>query len=101
MDAMIRIAVKNLLDSTTRTSLRPGYEGANIGTIIGFKHVNFVIEQAVLDHFRAADLPAGRLYEEYGLGVDIVGLDTRLQTALLVDDLVDAEVVPVTKEGSD
>jgi hypothetical protein len=100
MDAMTKIAVKNLLEGSTRTLLRPAYEGANIGTIIGFKHVNFLVEQAVLDHFRAADLPVGALYEEHGLGVDVVSLDTRLQTALIVDDLVEAEVVPVTKDGA-
>jgi acyl-CoA thioesterase FadM len=88
------IDVDRLLGTTTVTSLRPSYEGANIGTIIGFKHVNYLVEQAILDHFRAAGAPAGRMYEDHGVGFDVVELDSRLQTALIVDDLVEAEVTP-------
>ena len=33
--------------------MRPRYEGANICTWIGFKHVNYLVEEAVLAHFRS------------------------------------------------
>ncbi|MCZ4123126.1 hypothetical protein [Streptomyces sp. H39-S7] len=93
-------AVKTLLNETTTVVLSPGYEGANIGTIIGFKHVNYLVEKAVIEHFRRSGLPVGRLYEENGLGFDITDIDSRLQTALVVDDEASLEVVPVTKEGA-
>ncbi|MDG4810808.1 thioesterase [Micromonospora sp. WMMD1120] len=92
--------VKNLLETSTTSELRPGYEGANIGTIIGFKHVNYLIEQGIIEHFRAAGAPVGRLYDEHGLGFDLLELDTRLQTALLVDDIAAVEVVPHTPSDS-
>ncbi|MEK8104480.1 hypothetical protein NKG94_03585 [Micromonospora sp. M12] len=88
--------VKYLLEASTTSELRPGYEGANIGTIIGFKHVNYLVEQGIIEHFRAAGAPVGRLYDEHGLGFDLLELDTRLQTALLVDDIAVVEVVPNT-----
>ncbi len=89
-------AVKMLLNESTTVELSPGYEGANIGTIIGFKHVNYLVEKAVIEHFRRCGLPVGRLYEEHGLGFDVVHVDSRLQTALVVDDVASVEVVPTT-----
>ncbi|MGP3973974.1 hypothetical protein ACTWQF_07965 [Streptomyces sp. 8N114] len=93
------VAAKHLLTESTRVQLRPRYEGSNICTWIGFKHVNYLVEEAVLEHFRCAGLPARGLYEEHGLGVDLVDLDTRILHALHMDDSVDAEVVPATREG--
>ncbi|MFD8164336.1 acyl-CoA thioesterase family protein [Streptomyces malaysiensis] len=93
-------AVKSLLNESTAVVLSPGYEGANIGTIIGFKHVNYLVEKAVIAHFKRSGLPVGRLYEEHGLGFDIVDIDSRLQTALIVDDEAAVEVTPVTKDGA-
>ncbi|ASQ97417.1 hypothetical protein [Streptomyces sp. 11-1-2] len=93
-------AVKTLLNESTTVVLSPGYEGANIGTIIGFKHVNYLVEKAVIAHFRRSGLPVGRLYEEHGLGFDIVDIDSRLQTALIVDDEASVEVTPVTKDDA-
>ncbi|WP_435834492.1 hypothetical protein [Streptomyces abikoensis] len=95
----VPMSTKSLFGNTTRTTLRPRYEGSNICTWIGFKHVNYLVEEAVLEHFRGAGLPARTLFEELGLGLDIVDLDTRILHALHMDDLVDAEVVPATKEG--
>ncbi|MFR9673734.1 thioesterase family protein [Streptomyces sp. TR02-1] len=80
-------------------SLRPCYEGGNISTTIGFKHVHYLIEAAVLEHFRAAGLGATTLYVEYGVGFDVVSVNTRLHTVLTLDDAVAVEVKPVTKEG--
>jgi acyl-CoA thioesterase FadM len=97
---MSETTVKSLLNESTTVVLSPGYEGANIGTIIGFKHVNYLVEKAVIEHFRHSGLPVGRLYEEQGLGFDIVDIDARLQTALVVDDQATIEVVPNTKDGA-
>ncbi|MGW4368851.1 hypothetical protein ACWEKT_24715 [Nocardia takedensis] len=92
----LRARCDSVRDAPSRVALRPRYEGSNICTWIGFKHVNYLVEEAVLDHFRAAGLPARALFEEYGLGLDLVGLDTRIAHALHMDDLVEATVTPTT-----
>ncbi|MEU6231565.1 hypothetical protein [Kitasatospora sp. NPDC047058] len=92
-------AVKALLTTTTTTQVRPRYEGSNICTWIGFKHVNYLVEEAVLDHFRQSALPARALYEEHGLGLDLVSIDTRILHAFHMDDLATAEVAPWTKDA--
>ncbi|MFJ3826078.1 thioesterase family protein [Streptomyces nodosus] len=94
-------ALNDFFDVTTRISLRPSYEGGNISTTIGFKHVHYLIEAAVLEHFRAAGLGATTLYVEYGVGFDVVSVDTRLHTVLTLDDDVAVEVKPVTKDTDD
>ncbi|OPF84602.1 hypothetical protein VT50_0200775 [Streptomyces antioxidans] len=90
-------AVSALLDAATTVRLRPVFEGNNISYAIGFKHINYVAEAAVLNHFRLAGLPVGELYRRYGLGLEIVELRSRLGALLAVDDEVEAEVTPATK----
>ncbi|UED85086.1 alpha/beta fold hydrolase [Streptomyces profundus] len=97
---MTGTAVKRLLTETTTVTHEPGYEGANIGTGIGFKHVNYLVEKAVLDHFRRCGLPVGALYQEQGVGFDLVHIKSRLAAALFVDDTVSIEVRPATKDGA-
>ncbi|WP_431782935.1 hypothetical protein [Streptomyces chumphonensis] len=97
-DTALTTGLKALLETTSTVTVRPRYEGSNICTWIGFKHVNYMVEEAVLDHFRTAGLPARGLYEEFGLGLDIVDLDTRILHAFHMDDTAQAEVVPHTKE---
>ncbi|UFR03543.1 hypothetical protein KBP30_21290 [Streptomyces sp. Go40/10] len=97
----LAVRLKRLLGDETTVALRPRYEGSNICTWIGFKHVNYLVEEAVLDHFRTAELPARELFEEYGLGLDLVELDTRIAHALHMDDLVEATVAPATKDDDD
>ncbi|MFI0780645.1 hypothetical protein [Streptomyces sp. NPDC021212] len=93
------MSTKALLADTTTVRLRPRYEGSNICTWIGFKHVNYLIEEAVLVHFARSGAPARRLYEEHGLGLDIVALDSRILHAFHLDDDAEAEVVPHTSDG--
>ncbi|WP_432037676.1 hypothetical protein [Streptomyces cucumeris] len=93
-------AVSALLDAPTTVRLRPVFEGNNISYAIGFKHINYVSEAAVLHHFRTAGLPVGELYRRYGLGFEVVELRSRLGALLAVDDEVEAEVVPATKDGA-
>lgn len=88
-----------LFDDVTTTQLRPRYEGSNIGSWIGFKHINYLAEEAVLEHFRVAGRSARALYEDHGLCVEIVDLDTRISTGFRMDDLVDAVVRPRTSGG--
>lgn len=74
--------------ATTETTLRPRFEGTNICTWIGFKHVNYLVEEAVLDWLRQNGWPSRRLFEEAGVGVDLVGITTRILHALHIDDEV-------------
>jgi acyl-CoA thioesterase FadM len=84
---------------TTHSLLRPRYEGANICTWIGFKHVNYLVEEAVLDHLRQRGFRAGELYERHGLCVDLTGIDTRMVTAHHIDDVAEATVRQVPGDG--
>jgi len=83
----------------TSVRLYPRYEGSNICTWIGFKHVNYLVEEAVLDHYRQSGRPARLLYEEYGLCLELVSIDTRILHALHMDDLVTAVVEPTADAG--
>jgi acyl-CoA thioesterase FadM len=81
-------------DGVLLVSLRPHYEGANIGTWIGFKHLLYLIEEAVLQWFRERGIGPQRLYHEYDLGLEIVDSSALLLTLLEIDDEVTAEVTP-------
>ncbi|MDP9070820.1 MAG: thioesterase family protein [Actinomycetota bacterium] len=94
-----RGATEALLGQPTVAELRPRYEGSNICTWIGFKHVSYLVEEAVLEHFRRADLGARSLYEDHGLCVDIVELDTRILHAFHLDDVAVAHVTPTVGPG--
>ncbi len=74
---------------------RPGYEGANIRTWVGFKHFYYLVENAVLGWFSAQGWLAGQLYHQYGLGLEIVDCSALLPAVLDTDDLVTAEIAPV------
>ncbi|MFJ6215767.1 thioesterase family protein [Streptomyces sp. NPDC092296] len=76
----------------TTTELRPRYEGSNICTWIGFKHVNYMVEEAIYDHLRQQGHPAGALYERFGIGTDITRIDTKILTAFHIDDVASATV---------
>lgn len=97
---MTDTAVKILLTESTTVTYTPGYEGANIGTVIGFKHVNYLVEKAVIDHFRRSGLAVGALYERHGLGFDVTHIESRINTALIVDDEASIEVKSATKDGA-
>ncbi|WP_433598120.1 hypothetical protein ACQPXH_20335 [Nocardia sp. CA-135953] len=90
-----------LLRESTTHRLRPRFEGSNICTWIGFKHVNYLVEEAVLAHFRHVGLPARTLYEAHGLCVEFIDLDTRIRSAFHLDDEVSAEVSPAPHADAD
>jgi len=100
MSDVTETQVKTLLETPTRVQLRPRFEGSNICTWIGFKHDNYLVEEAILEHFRSADLSTRKLYEELGLGLDFVEMDVRILSSLHLDDLVTADVVPWPSERS-
>lgn len=77
-------------DRTSTLRGRPGYEGANIRTWVGFKHFGYLVEAAVLQWFRDRGLGPGRLYHEFGLGLEIADCSMLLPAVLDVDDEVTA-----------
>jgi acyl-CoA thioesterase FadM len=97
MTAVADSVTHALLRQPTTVALRPRYEGNNICTWIGFKHVNYLVEEAVLEHFRNSGLASRFLFEEYGLGLDIVAIDTRILNAFHLDEVGIATVEPVDK----
>ncbi|MGW7277448.1 acyl-CoA thioesterase [Streptomyces sp. NPDC054844] len=80
------------LKEPSSLEIRPRYEGSNICTWIGFKHVNYLVEEAVLNHLRQSGIAPGTIYEMYGLCTDIVDIDTRILHAFHIDDTAVAEV---------
>lgn len=80
-----------VLAPTTYTTY-PRFEGSNISTWIGFKHVMYMMEEALLQHFRENGYAPQRLYEEYGLCFEIVDAAARILHAVHMDDRVFIEV---------
>jgi len=70
----------------------PSFEGANIATGLGFKHIMYLLEDAVVQHFRARGLGPQLLYERHGLCMEVVDSDARLLTGTNLDDQVRVEV---------
>ncbi|MFB6889896.1 hypothetical protein ACFCX4_11340 [Kitasatospora sp. NPDC056327] len=89
------------LQEPTTVTLRPRFEGSNICTWIGFKHVDYLVEEAVLEHLRRNGWAAGRLYEEYGLCVDLVDIDAAILAATHIDDTVTARVHVPAQDTAD
>jgi acyl-CoA thioesterase FadM len=78
---------------------RPRFEGSNIGTWIGFKHVMYLAEEGALQFLRDRGVAPGHLFEKHALCVEVVESGLRLLRALHMDDLVRIETRPATKAG--
>jgi acyl-CoA thioesterase FadM len=81
------------------TVRRPYVEGNNVGTWIGFKHVTYLAQEAVLDWLRAHQLAPGTVFEAHGLATEVVGCRLRLLKPLRVDDAATVVVRPVARPG--
>src|SRR5437773_9918850 len=77
----------------------PPFEGSNIGVWLGFKHFMYLMEEAAIQHVRERWLGPRALWEQHGVGVEIVDSSIRILTALHLDQLTRAEVRP--REGSE
>ncbi len=91
----------DVLRQRSEVEARPRFEGTNIGTWIGFKHVLYLVEEAVLDHLRLGGLGPRVLYEQDGLAVELVDCDARILHALKIDDLVTSRVEPELPDGGE
>lgn len=88
-----------VLSRPAEVQARPRFGGSNICSWIGFKHVCYLLEEAVLEQFRLAGLTPRQLFEEQGLCIDIVDTDARILHALHMDDLVRIEIRPATHDA--
>ncbi|GAA2974448.1 thioesterase [Actinokineospora diospyrosa] len=87
------------VQTPTSTVGRPRYEGANIRTWIGFKHFGYLLEEAVLDHFRGLGLGPAALFHRHGVGLEFVETSIQLPATLDVDDVVTTVLTPVDGVG--
>ena len=84
-----------MIYQNTETTYYTGYsrfEGANIGTWVGFKHVYFFLEEALLAYLRERGWGPQVLFQEHGLCLDIVACKMRLLQPLHIDDVIYANV---------
>lgn len=86
--------VKRALTEQTECRLVPMYEGNNVCAWIGFKHINYLVEQAILQHCKVFGLSSRHLYEAFGVGIDVVDIDTRILNSVHLDDDLTATVSP-------
>jgi acyl-CoA thioesterase FadM len=86
--------IKKLETQVSSILQTPRMEGNNIMSWIGFKHVMYLAEEAVIEHFRSCGLGVRTLFEEHGLSLDLVASGARILHALHVDDVVRTEVHP-------
>jgi acyl-CoA thioesterase FadM len=71
---------------------RPRYEGANIRTWIGFKHLLYLVEESLLQFLRGQDVGPHRLFLEHGIGLQIIDCSVQLPHPVYIDDEIVAEV---------
>lgn len=74
----------------------PRFEGSNIVTFIGFKHVMYLSEEALLQRFRNYGLLPRMLFENYGICLEIVDSNHRILHALHMDELIETQIEPVS-----
>ena len=72
--------------------MRPRFEGCNINSWIGFKHVCYLLEEALLEAWRNTHITPRALWEDHALCLEVVSSDTRILHALHMDDVVEVEV---------
>ncbi|WP_444997958.1 thioesterase family protein [Aliikangiella sp. IMCC44359] len=81
-------------DNVKSFQMYPRFEGCNINTYIGFKHVMYLAEEAVIQFYREHGIIPRKLYEDNGICFDLVDHNIRILHGLKMDDLVDIEVQP-------
>jgi len=94
-------ALQRLLRDTTSHDQFAYSEGNNIMTWIGFKHIMYLAEEAVLAHFRQLGLGIRCLFEEHGLLLEIVANEGRILHALKLDEPVTTTVTPKASGRAD
>ena len=86
-------------NALTVVEKRTRFEGSNICTWIGFKHVMYLVEEAILEHFRESGWAPRDMFENHGLCLEILDSNVRILHALHMDDKVKIHVTPKSKAG--
>ena len=87
-------AVATAPATRTEVTRRPRFEGCNIGAWLGFKHLMYLMEEAVIEHFRELGFGPQRLYQDFQLGLDILDSHIRITHVVSVDDHVRMTITP-------
>jgi acyl-CoA thioesterase FadM len=85
-------AIDYLHNSSTRYAQHTHPEGNNINMWLGFKHIMYAAEVALLEHLRRAGLGMRQLFEAHGLVAEIVQCEGRILHALKIDEEISTEV---------
>ncbi|WP_280444150.1 thioesterase family protein [Nocardia brasiliensis] len=85
----------DLIGTTTSYVGGPRFNGANIDKYIGFKNFMFLVEDALLHHFRDKGFGPEHLYVTHGVGLELVEISTRLTNTMTLDDRIEAVVEAV------
>jgi YbgC/YbaW family acyl-CoA thioester hydrolase len=93
--------ITNDIGKLIKYSGRPRFEGSNICTWIGFKHVMYLVEEATLEYFRMNGFAPQKMYEDHGLCLEIVDTNVEIFRALHMDDEVVVEVGRDIKDGKE
>ncbi len=90
------------LEQTTTHTLQPRLEGLHVGDMIGFKHIMYLAEDAVVRHFRGFGLGVGRLSRDWNVGMKFVSSHGRIASAVRIDDDVSVQVTPkgISSDGT-
>ena len=95
--------VENLmaLDNIRTYQSYTKFEGCNINTYIGFKHVMYMAEEGVISFLREQGLGSRKLFEDHAICLDLVDHNIRILHGLKMDDLVDVEIQPKKIKGKE
>jgi acyl-CoA thioesterase FadM len=87
--------------NTTYYTSYPSFQGSTLHTWIGFKRLMYLVEEAVVDHFRQQGYGPHQLYHQYGLCLEIVDSTVRIFHPVHVDDQIKIEVAPAQHKGAE
>lgn len=70
----------------------PKNEGANVENYIGFKHMTYLMEEAVISFLRDLYLSPNILYKKYGIKIIIKSLSIDILKAMNIDDFIEIDI---------
>lgn len=73
-------------------SMYPKNEGANVENYIGFKHMTYLMEEAIISFLRDLYLSPNVLYKKYGIKIIIKSLSIDILKAINIDDFIEIDI---------
>lgn len=96
VSTLIERSIQSTVDNDVfECLLSPKFEGANIIDGIGFKHVTYMAEEALLQYFKRKGLSVGTLYKQHGIGFEVVSSSIRIPQLIRLDDDVNVVIEPL------